>query len=48
MKICSRCIYDEEVPGIEFDSSGLCNYCLQIEDIQETFKTGTPEGERNF
>ena len=46
MKICSRCIYDEEVPGIEFDSSGLCNYCLQIEDIQETFKTGTPEGEK--
>ena len=25
MKICSRCIYDENVSGISFNDEGLCN-----------------------
>lgn len=36
------------MPGIEFDSTGLCNYCRQIEDIEAIFKTGTPQGEKEF
>ena len=48
MKICSKCIYSEKVPSIEFDSSGVCNYCYQIEGIEKEFKTGTPEGEKEF
>jgi N-acetyl sugar amidotransferase len=42
--ICARCIYDSSTPGIYFDSNGICNYCLQVEELEKTFKTGTPEG----
>ncbi len=27
MKICSKCVLPESYPGIEFDESGVCNYC---------------------
>jgi N-acetyl sugar amidotransferase len=46
--ICSRCIYDDKVPGIRFDESGVCNYCLMINELENEFKTGTAEGEREF
>lgn len=45
MKICSRCIYDERVPGISFNASGVCNYCEQVDSLLSTYKTGKPEGE---
>ena len=48
MKICSKCIYSEKVPGIIFNDEGICSYCLQIDDISATFKTGTKEGKENF
>jgi N-acetyl sugar amidotransferase len=47
-KICSRCIYDETVPNITFDDSGVCNYCKMIDGLQAEYKTGTPEGEQEF
>jgi hypothetical protein len=25
--ICSRCIYDDKIPGISFDRGGDCKYC---------------------
>ncbi len=46
LKICKRCIYDESVPNIGFDEEGICNYCRMIEGLEQTYKTGTPEGER--
>jgi len=46
--ICSRCIYDESTPGISFDNQGVCNYCKQVEDLTETYKTGLPEGEEKL
>jgi len=48
MKICSKCIYSENVPGISFDSSGVCNYCHQIDKVAKDFSTGTYEGEEKF
>ena len=48
MKICSRCIYDESVPGISFDINGVCNYCHQIELLEKQYHTGDPEGEGQF
>jgi len=27
MKICTTCVLPETFPGIEFDKSGVCNYC---------------------
>ncbi|MCB0402021.1 MAG: N-acetyl sugar amidotransferase [Flavobacteriales bacterium] len=45
---CSRCVYDEYVPSIEFDENGVCNYCKMIDDIDAIFKAGTDEGEQEF
>jgi len=43
--ICSRCIYDDRVPRISFDSKGVCNYCHMSDSIKEQYATGKPEGE---
>lgn len=45
VQICSRCIYDERVPGIRFDGTGICSYCHQSDALKAQFKTGTPDGE---
>lgn len=47
-QICTRCIYDSNVPAITFDEDGVCNYCKMVDDLQEQYKTGTPEGEGKF
>jgi len=47
-KICTTCIYDENVPAIKFDDEGICNYCGMIEDLKTQYKTATPEGEKDF
>jgi len=44
-KICLRCIYDSKTPGISFDSSGVCNYCRQVDALAEMFGTGEEQGE---
>ena len=31
-KICTRCIMDTSAPDIEFDESGVCNYCKAYEE----------------
>jgi len=48
LKICSKCIYDENVPNISFDEEGVCNYCKQIEEMKILYQTGTPEGEKRL
>ena len=48
IKICSRCIYDERVAAIEFDESGVCNYCRQIESLKVDYGTGNEKGEKAF
>lgn len=45
VRICSRCIYDERVPGISFDAEGVCNYCRQIDGLVETYGTGRNSGQ---
>ena len=37
MKICTRCIQDETVPGIKFDENGVCNYCHLHDELCEMF-----------
>jgi hypothetical protein len=44
MKICSRCIYDERTPNINFNSEGVCNYCIQVDELAKSYQTGAPEG----
>jgi hypothetical protein len=48
LRICSRCIYDESIHGIEFDSHGVCNYCQQVEGLREEYGTGAEAGIRKF
>ena len=48
IKICTKCIYDEKIVGINFDKNGVCNYCLQIESLFKDYKTGLTEGENKF
>lgn len=45
VRICSRCIYDERVPSISFDSEGVCSYCKLVDNLQAQYGTGKPEGE---
>src|SRR2546425_12681981 len=48
MRICKRCIYDERISGISFNTEGICNYCLLIESLESEYKTGTEEGEKKL
>jgi N-acetyl sugar amidotransferase len=48
LQICSRCIYDERVPGIQFDADGVCNYCHQLDRLTDQYGTGQPAGEARF
>ena len=47
LKVCNRCIYDERVASISFDSNGVCNYCHQLDELSKLYSTGTPLGEKN-
>lgn len=47
-QVCSRCIYDDTVPGIQFDYDGVCNYCKMIDQLIEEYHTGRNEGEAKF
>lgn len=47
-KFCSRCIYDEHVPKIEFDEEGVCNYCKMIDDVDAMYHAATDEGQAEF
>lgn len=48
MKVCSRCIYDERIPGISFDRIGVCNFCTTIDGLKETYGTGLEKGRLEF
>lgn len=47
-QICSRCIYDERVDAIEFDTDGVCNYCHQQDRLVREYGTGTDKGNQRF
>ena len=44
---CTRCLYDETVLGITFDSEGVCNYCHMHDQLDREYPTGS-EGERRL
>ena len=47
-QICSRCIYDSNVPKISFGSDGVCNYCQMIDNLKKQYGTGTEIGEKKW
>lgn len=48
LKVCTRCIYDERVNGINFDADGVCNFCHQVDMLKQEFGTATPAGEKKL
>mgnify|MGYP003109289712 CR=1 FL=1 len=44
IQICSKCIYNSNISGIYFDETGVCNYCHQVEELQEKYSTGKAKG----
>jgi N-acetyl sugar amidotransferase len=48
MKVCSKCIYDERTPGISFNTSNLCNYCVQVAELERLYNTGNLKGEEKL
>ena len=44
--VCKRCVYSDAITGITFDSSGVCNFCHQIDDLTEKYGTGSARGEQ--
>lgn len=47
MQICTRCLYDASIPGIEFDASGVCSFCHQHDVMEAEYPTGNA-GERRL
>ena len=47
MKRCKRCLYDETVSKIVFDSRGVCNYCHLHDQLDREYPMGS-EGERKL
>ena len=33
IQVCNRCVYNQNVPGIDFDENGDCNYCKQHDEL---------------
>lgn len=46
-RVCARCVYNASVPGISFDSRGVCNYCAVHDALESEYPTGA-EGERRL
>lgn len=38
--VCTRCIYDDRIPYITFDSQGVCNYCQEYDRLEDEYPTG--------
>ena len=47
-KMCTRCIYDTKVPGITFDTKGVCSYCKMSDELKEMYGTGSEEGQKSL
>ena len=48
VQICSRCIFDSTLHGINFDNDGVCNYCRMIESLTTQYGTGQEKGRIKF
>lgn len=46
-RTCTRCLYDERIPGISFESDGSCSYCRLHDEMELQYPTGE-EGARQL
>ncbi|QIP13912.1 N-acetyl sugar amidotransferase [Spirosoma aureum] len=44
MRVCTKGVWDESIPGISFDEIGISNYCK----LQETMMASYPRGEKGL
>jgi len=44
VQFCKRCIYSSKNVGVKFDVTGVCNFCLQVDSLQNQFGTGSDRG----
>lgn len=40
MTTCTRCVYDDSIPGIMFDDDGVCSYCHIHDRMDAMYPTG--------
>ncbi|MEM4260584.1 MAG: N-acetyl sugar amidotransferase [Candidatus Woesearchaeota archaeon] len=36
-QICSRCVMDDTVPGIQFDENGICTFCKIHDELEQKY-----------
>lgn len=39
-RVCTRCVYNDQTPGISFDADGVCNYCHVHDAMDLQYPTG--------
>ncbi len=39
-QVCTRCIYDSDVPRISFNADGMCSYCQIHDDLVQQYPLG--------
>lgn len=39
-QVCTRCVQDNSVPGIQFDKDGVCNFCHLHDRMESMFPNG--------
>ncbi|WP_292520587.1 N-acetyl sugar amidotransferase [Methanoculleus sp.] len=37
LRVCTRCVCDDSIPGISFDTDGVCNLCKNYDLIEQEF-----------
>ena len=42
---CNRCLYNSNIPKITFNEKGICNYCLQFDEMDAQYPTNA-EGKK--
>jgi N-acetyl sugar amidotransferase len=48
VQICTRCIFDSTLYGIDFDQDGVCSYCQMVESLADQYGTGREIGKIKF
>lgn len=39
-RVCSRCLYDDTIPGIVYDADGVCQFCKIHDEMEKRYPLG--------
>jgi hypothetical protein len=48
LRSCRRCLYDESLPQITFDTHGICSYCHTHDSFEKEFSPGSKSALEKF